>query len=153
MIDELENRVRELASEVEGEKAVTRQVYQQAVRNGDALRAVQLSIVEITSRVDHVVQEVITNTAAVRSHGARLDSLTRDVGLLRNDQVQMRREIEELRAHIEELRTPIEELRVPIDELRAQSDELRAHSEELRTHIDVRFDAVLEAIRAPRPGE
>jgi hypothetical protein len=116
--DDLENRVRELASEVEGEKAITRQVYQQAVRNGDALRAVQISVAEITSRVDHIVQEVIQNTAAVRTHGARLDTLTRDVGLLRNDQVLLRRDLEELRAH-----------------------------------IDVRFDAVLEAIRALGPRQ
>jgi hypothetical protein len=85
MIDELENRVRELAAEVEGEKAVPRQVYQQAVRNGDALRAVQIVVAEMASRVDHVVQEVIQNTAAVRTHGARLDTLSRDVGLLRSD--------------------------------------------------------------------
>jgi hypothetical protein len=62
---------------------VTRQVYQQAVRNGDALRAVQLSVTELTSRADHIVHEVIQNTAAVRTQGARLDSLTRDVTLLR----------------------------------------------------------------------
>ncbi len=123
-IDDLESRVRELASEVEGEKAVTRQVYQQAVRNGDALRAVQISVGEIASRIDHVVQEVIQNTAAVRTHGARLDTLTRDVGLLRNDQVVLRRDLEELRSHMD---------------MRLDAIERR---------MDERFDAVLEAIRA-----
>lgn len=38
-IDELERRVRELSSDVEGEKAVTRRVSQQAARNGDQIGA------------------------------------------------------------------------------------------------------------------
>jgi chromosome segregation ATPase len=127
--DELDSRVRELTAEVEGEKAVTRQVYQQSIRNGDALRVVQLAIAEVTSRLDHVVQEVIQNTAAARSHGARLESLTRDVTLLRNDQTLLRRDIEELRVHVD------------------------ARFEELRVHVDARFDAVLDAIRALGPRE
>jgi chromosome segregation ATPase len=124
MIDELENRVRELAAEVEGEKAVPRQVYQQAVRNGDALRAVQIVVAEMASRVDHVVQEVIQNTAAVRTHGARLDTLSRDVGLLRSDQVVLRRDLEELRSHVDTRLDAIER------------------------RMDERFDAVMNAIRA-----
>jgi chromosome segregation ATPase len=102
-LDELENRVRELSTEVEGEKVVTRQVYQQAVRNGDALRAVQLAVVEVTSRADHIVQEVIQNTAAVRTQGARLDSLTRDTGLLRNDLTLLRRDIEATNGRLDQL--------------------------------------------------
>ena len=43
-IDELENRVRELSSDVEGEKAVTRQVYAQAVRNGDQIGALRSEV-------------------------------------------------------------------------------------------------------------
>jgi chromosome segregation ATPase len=100
-IDELDAKVRELASEVEGEKAITRQVYQQAVRNGDALRAVQLAVAEVTSRTDHIVQEVIQNTAAVRSHGVRLESLTRDVGLIRNDLTLLRRDMEDVHTRLD----------------------------------------------------
>ena len=94
-IDELEIRVRELASEVEGEKAVTRQVYQQTVRNGDLLRAVQIATAEVASRVDHMVQEVVQNSALLRTHGLRLEALTRDVTMLRNDLMSLRGDMAE----------------------------------------------------------
>ncbi len=100
-IDELEIRVRELASEVEGEKAVTRQVYQQAVRNGDLLRAVQIATAEVASRVDHMVQEVVQNSALLRTHGLRLEALTRDVAQMRTDLTLLRREMGQLEAHID----------------------------------------------------
>jgi chromosome segregation ATPase len=100
-IDELEIRVRELASEVEGEKAVTRQVYQQAVRNGDLLRAVQIATAEVASRVDHMVQEVVQNSALLRTHGLRLEALTRDVAQMRTDLTVLRREMGELEGHID----------------------------------------------------
>ena len=100
-IDELEIRVRELASEVEGEKAVTRQVYQQAVRNGDLLRAVQIATAEVASRVDHMVQEVVQNSALLRTHGLRLEALTRDVAQMRTDLTVLRREVGQLEAHID----------------------------------------------------
>ncbi len=130
MIEDLENRVRELASEVGGEKAITRQIYQQAVRNGDALRAVQVSAAEITSRVDHAVQELIQNTAAVRTHGARLDSLTRDVALVRGDVTALRRGQEELHTRLDGVDRRLDER---FDALERQMDE--------------RFAAVLEALR------
>ncbi len=92
---DIESRVGELTSEVEGEKAVTRQVYQQAVRNGDALRAVQMAVAEVTSRVDHMVQEVVQNSALLRTHGLRLEALTRDVTMLRNDVMSLRGDMAE----------------------------------------------------------
>src|SRR5260370_10954249 len=97
MIDDtrLENRIRILEQEAEGEKAVTRQVYQQAVRNGDALRAVQMAVAEVTSRVDHMVQEVVQNSALLRAHGLRLEALTRDVTMLRNDLMSLRGDMAE----------------------------------------------------------
>ena len=100
-IDELEIRVRELASEVEGEKAVTRQVDQQAVRNGDLLRAVHIATAEVASRVDHMVQEVVQNSALLRTHGLRLEALTRDVAQMRTDLTVLRREMGQLEAHID----------------------------------------------------
>ena len=92
---DIESRVGELTSEVGGEKAVTRQVYQQAVRNGDALRAVQMAVAEVTSRVDHMVQEVVQNSALLRTHGLRLEALTRDVTMLRNDLMSLRGDMAE----------------------------------------------------------
>jgi hypothetical protein len=92
-----------------------------------------LAVVEVSSRVDHVVHEVIQNTAAVRSQGARLESLTRDVTLLRNDQTLLRRDLEELRVHMD-----------------ARFD---AVLNAIFDHMDARFDAVFDAIRALGPRE
>jgi hypothetical protein len=104
----LENKVRELTSDVEGEKLVTRRVYDQAVRNGDQIGALRsevatarVDIQALTSQTDHVVGEVVQSTAALRSQGVRLDPLTRDIGLLRNDVTALRRGQEELHARLD----------------------------------------------------
>jgi predicted nucleic acid-binding Zn-ribbon protein len=130
MIDELERRVRELASEVEGEKAITRQVYQQAIRNGDQIGALRsevatarVDIQALSSQADHVVNEVVQHGAMLRSHGLRLESLTRDVALLRNDVTALRRGQEELHARLDVVEQT----------------------------MNARFDAVLDAIRGLRP--
>jgi chromosome segregation ATPase len=113
-VDELENRVRELASEIEGEKAVTRQVYAQSVRNGDQIGALRsevatgrVDIQAMTSRVDHMVTEVVQGTAMLRSHGLRLESLTRDVGLLRNEVTALRRGQEELHVRVDQAQADV----------------------------------------------
>lgn len=100
--------MRELASDVEGEKLVTRRVYDQAVRNGDqigALRsevaAARIDIQALTSQTDHIVSEVVQSTAALRGRSVRLDSLTRDIGLLRNEVMPLRRGQEELHARLD----------------------------------------------------
>jgi chromosome segregation ATPase len=157
IIDELEDRVRYVESEVEGEKAVTRQVYQQAVRNGDALRAVQLAVVELTSRTDHIVQEVIQNTAAVRSHGARLDSLTRDVGQLRNDATELRRNIEAVNARLAQIEARLdrmqEELNTRFEGMNTRFWEMNTRFGETKAQL-VRMEQGIAAILAAvAPGK
>jgi chromosome segregation ATPase len=149
-IDELDNRVRELGSDVEGEKAVTRQVYLQAVRNGDALRAVQMAVTEMTSRIDHVVHEVIQNTSAQRSHGARLETLTRDVKALRNEATELRRGQEETNARIDRLDAKldrsVEQLETKLDR---SVEQLDAKIERLDTKLDrsvEQLDAKIERL-------
>jgi chromosome segregation ATPase len=107
-IDELERRVRFVESEVEGEKAVTRSVYEQSVRNGDQLGALRsevatarVDIQAMTSRVDHVAQEVVQNTAALRNHGTLLTILQQDVTALRGDAIELRRGQEAINARLD----------------------------------------------------
>jgi hypothetical protein len=91
-IDEMENRMRELASEVEGEKAVTRHIFEQGRRNASDLAAIRSEVTimraESGDRLDRLAGDMMLANSALRSHGARLDSLTRDVGsyarMLRN---------------------------------------------------------------------
>jgi chromosome segregation ATPase len=99
--DELDTRVRYLESEVEGEKAVTRHVLEQAIRNGDVLNALRsetattrLDLIALTSRVDHVAGDVTVANAALRSHGNLLNVLRQDVTTIRQDVTALRRDVE-----------------------------------------------------------
>lgn len=90
--EDLENGVRELTSGGDRENLITRRLYDQALRNGDQIGALRseiatarVDIQALTSQTDHIVGEVVQSTAALRSQGARLDTLTRDIGLLRKD--------------------------------------------------------------------
>jgi hypothetical protein len=56
---------------------------------------VQIATAEVASRVDHMVQEVVQNSALLRTHGLRLEALTRDVAMLRNDLMSLRGEMAE----------------------------------------------------------
>lgn len=99
--DELDTRVRYLESEVEGEKAVTRHVLEQAIRNGDVLNAVRsetsiarLDLIALTSRVDHIAGDVTVANATLRSHGNLLNVLRQDVTTIRQDVTALRRDVE-----------------------------------------------------------
>jgi archaellum component FlaC len=106
-----ENRVRELASEVEGEKVVTRHIFEQSHRNASDLGAIRAEIgvmrAESGDRLDRLAGDMVLANAALHSHGIRLDSLTRDVGLLRGDATALRRGQEELHARIDQLQADV----------------------------------------------
>jgi chromosome segregation ATPase len=99
--DELDTRVRYLESEVEGEKAVTRHVLEQAIRNGDVLNALRsetstarLDLIALTSRIDHIAGDMTVANAALRSHGNLLNVLRQDVTTIRQDVTALRRDVE-----------------------------------------------------------
>jgi chromosome segregation ATPase len=99
--DGLDTRVRYLESEVEGEKAVTRHVLEQAIRNGDVLNAVRsesatarLDLIALTSQLHHIAGDVTVANAALRSHGNLLNVLRQDVTTIRQDVTALRRDVE-----------------------------------------------------------
>jgi hypothetical protein len=108
--DELENRVRELASEINGEKAVTRHIFEQSRRTSE-LAAIRSEIAvmraESGDRLDRLAGDMVLANAALNSHGIRLDSLTRDIGLLRGDVTALRRGQEELHVRLDQLQTDV----------------------------------------------
>jgi chromosome segregation ATPase len=106
--DELDTRVRYVESEVEGEKAVTRHVLEQAIRNGDVLNArrsetgtTRLDLIALTSRVDHVAGDVTVANAALRSHGNLLNVLRQDVTTIRQDVTALRRDVEVINTRLD----------------------------------------------------
>jgi len=89
-LPEVDARLCSLESEVEGEKAVTRHVLEQSIRNGDVLLALRSEVASfridlhaLTSRADHIAGDVVQANAALKSHGRRLDVLTQDVREIR----------------------------------------------------------------------
>jgi chromosome segregation ATPase len=153
--DELERRVRELASDVEGEKAVTRQVYAQSVRNGDQIGALRsevatarVDIQALTSQTDHVVSEIVQSTALLRSHGLRLESLTRDVGLLRGDITALRRGQEELHVRLDRMDARLDQMDARLDQMDARFDRMDARLDQLQTDMAARFDRLESNVAA-----
>jgi tetrahydromethanopterin S-methyltransferase subunit G len=106
-IDELENRVRYVESEVEGEKAVTRGVFEQSVRNGAVLQSLRSDLGTLTARTDYIAQEVLQHTAALRNHGTLLAAMQRDVTALRNDATELRRDVEAINARLDRIETSV----------------------------------------------
>jgi chromosome segregation ATPase len=97
-IDELDAKVRELESEITGEKAVTRHIFEQGRRNTSDLIAIRSEITimraESGERLDRLAGDMVLVNAALNSHGTRLNTLTQDVTLIRQDVTALRREIE-----------------------------------------------------------
>ncbi len=53
--------------------------------------------------MDHIVQEVIQNTAVLRNHGTLLTLLQQDVSALRSDATELRRGQEAINARLDQL--------------------------------------------------
>jgi hypothetical protein len=54
-IEDLENKVREVAAKVEGEKQVTRRLYEQALRNSDQIGTRRLEVGTVITQNEQVV--------------------------------------------------------------------------------------------------
>lgn len=107
----------ETAGEVEGEKIITRHVLEQSIRNGDVLHALRSEVASfradlhaLTARADHIAGDVVQGNAVLKSHGRRLDTLTQDVMLLRQDVTQLRRDMEGMDAKLDAVLTAIRAL-------------------------------------------
>jgi chromosome segregation ATPase len=169
-IEELEQRVREVGSEVEGEKLVTRRLYDQAVRTADQVGALRsevgtarVDIQAVGSQVDHMAHEVVQVSAALRTHGLRLESLTRDIGLLRNDASELRRGQEEIHVRLDRHEERLDALQAAVDAVRAGQEEIHVrltrYEERLgalqagQDEIHRKLDALIAAVapRGPAP--
>jgi hypothetical protein len=69
--------------EVEGEKVVTRHIFEQSRRNGDGLAAVKSELEAIKSRLDHHDGEFALLKSVLTTHTALLNVLVQDVGMIR----------------------------------------------------------------------
>jgi chromosome segregation ATPase len=117
---EFDARMRVLEGEVEGEKAVTRYIFDQARRRGDNLAAVKTELEAIKMRLDHRDGEFVLLKSALNSHTALLlNVLTQDVGQLRLAMGDMRRDIRTMRTDIDTVRAEMGPMRTDIAAIRA----------------------------------
>jgi uncharacterized protein YoxC len=93
-IDELDAKVRELASEVEGEKTITRHILHETRQNSGELATIKAQLM-------HMAGDVVVMNAAVGSLTRRVDGLAQDVTLLRNDVTQLRRDMEDVHTRLD----------------------------------------------------
>jgi hypothetical protein len=137
---ELERRVRELAAEVQGEKYVTRHVFEQDVFEQDVfeqdvfeqdvferanLNADDLTA--LTTNMRHVKGEMFLIKAVLTSQAGQINNLVQDVGALRHEMTAPRRDVVALRT------------------------EMDAKFDALRMEMNAKFDAVLTAVRGLAP--
>jgi chromosome segregation ATPase len=146
-IEELENRVRYVESEVEGEKLVTRSVLEQSTRNGAVLHSLRSELGTLTARADYVVQEVVQNTAALRNHGTLLTMLQRDVTALRNDVTELRRGQEEIHCRLDRMEQNIAAIQ---EGIQGRLDRMEQNIAAIREGIQGRLDRMEQNIAAIR---
>ena len=112
--EEFERRMRVLESEMEGEKAVTRHVLEQARLNGDDLADVKSELAVVKSQLGHLGDDMVVIKAALNSHGNRLNVLTQDVREIRTEMGQMRTEMGQVRTKLDTLTQDVAAIRAAI---------------------------------------
>jgi chromosome segregation ATPase len=143
-VDEVDTRVRYLESEVEGEKAVTRHVLEQAIRNGDVLLALRsevasarLDLNAVTSRADHIAGDVMVGNAALRSHGSLLNVLRQDVIGLRQDMTVLKQDVTVLKQDVTVLKQDVTVLKQDMTVLKQDVTVLRQDMTVLKQDVTV----------------
>ncbi len=109
--EEFDARVRVLEGEVEGEKMVTRHILEQTHHNSNDLASLKTDMA--------LVRAVLT------SHSARLNVLTQDVGLLRQDMEVVRRDVSEMRRDMGQLHQKMGEMRQGMGQLHQEMGGMR----------------------------
>jgi ribosomal protein L29 len=145
-LDELNSRTRYLESEIEGEKTITRHIFDSTRRHAEEISAVRLAQERMAGDV------ALVKTAQI-SQGQMLNILVQDVGALRNEMAALRAE---LRNEAAALRNEIAELRAELHnetaalraELRNEAASLRAEMVQMRSDTNRRLEMMERNIAA-----
>jgi chromosome segregation ATPase len=111
---------------------------------------------ETGDRLDRLAGDMVLANAALNSHGIRLDSLTRDIGLLRGDATDLRRGQEELHVRLDQLQTDVaarfdrqdgrlDHMDGRLDHMNGRLDRMDSRLDRMDSRLD-RMDSRLEAI-------
>jgi hypothetical protein len=144
-IDELDAKVREMESEISGEKAVTRHIFERSRLNTSDLAAIRSEIsimrAESGNRLDRLAGDMVLVNAALNSHGARLNTLTQDVILIRRDVTVLRRDMEGVNARLDRFQADVA----------ARFDDVAPRFDRLESSVATILAAVVSQGSAPRP--
>jgi chromosome segregation ATPase len=125
-VDELTNKTRYLESEIEGEKAVTRHIFESTRRHAEELAALRVEIATLRLVNERIGGDVAMVKAAQVSQGSMLNILVQDVGALRNETAALRHE----------LRTETAALNRRFDGLETRFGRLETRFDGLETRFD-----------------
>jgi chromosome segregation ATPase len=139
-IDELENRIRFIESEVEGEKAVTRHVLRQASLNADDLGALKTG-------VRHLEEQMVLTNAALNTQAGRITLLAQDVTMIRQDVTVLRRDMEAVNARLDRQESRLEAMDSRFDAMDNRFDTMDNRLEAIERNVA----AILAAVAPGNP--
>ena len=128
--------MRVVESEMEGEKAVTRHVLEQARLNGDDLAAMESELAGVKSQLGHVADDMVLVKAALNSHGNRLNVLTQDVREIRTEMGQIRTETGQIRTEIGQMRTEMGRMHTEVGQMRTEVGQMRTEMGQISATLD-----------------
>jgi hypothetical protein len=137
-LDELTSKTRYLESEIEGEKAVTRHIFESTRRHAEELAALRVEIATLRLVNERIGGDVAMVKAAQVSQGSMLNILVQDVGALRNETAALRRELHEETAS----------LRTETAALRTEMGQMRVDTNRRFDALETRFDALERNVAA-----
>jgi chromosome segregation ATPase len=126
--EEFERRMRVLEGEIDGEKAVTRYVLEQARLNGDDLASMK-------AQLSHLADDMVVVKATLNSHGTRLNLLTQDVSMIRQEVTALRGDMATLRGEMTTLHGDVRTLHGDVTTLRGDVTTLQRDIAMVRSDV------------------
>jgi chromosome segregation ATPase len=133
-----------LEDEMTGEKAVTRHVLRQASLNADDLGTLK-------TEVRHLTEQMVLANAALNTHGIRLNVLTQDTAMIRQEITALRTDLGTVQEQVSTLPQQVSTLQQQVSTLQQQVSTLQQDTREIRQEIRGMRDDVLAIREAVTP--
>jgi chromosome segregation ATPase len=128
ILTRLGNRILALEDEMTGEKAVTRHVLRQASLNADDLATLK-------TEVRHLTEQMVLANAALNSHGVRLNVLTQDTAMIRQEITALRTDVGAVQEQVSTLQQQVSTLQQQVSTLQQETRGIRQEITTLRTDL------------------
>jgi chromosome segregation ATPase len=148
-MEQLNTEVRILASEVEGEKAVTRYSLEQVRMNTHELTAFRA---EARMRLDNILSDIPLIKAAQVAQGGTLNILVQDVRALRLDTTALRRDMEQVNFRLDKVEARLDKVEARLDKIETRLDNVETKLDRLENLFQEGIAAILAAVSPRNPA-